>query len=392
MSLKDNARLETKAIHGGDRPDAHGAVVTPIYQTSTFAFESAKHGADLFAGAQKGFIYSRMLNPTVESLEDQLASIEGGVKALATSSGMAAIHTALASLLQAGDHVICSEAVYGPTTALLGTFFKRFGVSVDFVDTSDYDAVCAAKCDATRVIYIESPGNPTLAVSDIARISAFAREHAIKVVVDNTFMSPVLQQPLKLGADLVVHSMTKFLNGHADVVAGCIVCPSEELYKQCRANLNLIGSVIDPHQAFLVQRGIKTLSIRMQRHSENAMHIATWLEAHKNVSRVWFPGLKSHPQYEIAKKQHRAPGGMIAFELKGGLSAGRKLMDSVKLIKLAVSLGGVESLIQHPASMTHAGMTPELREQAGISDGLVRLSVGVEHIDDLMEDLQEGLR
>jgi methionine-gamma-lyase len=391
MSLSKDARIETKAIHGGDFPDAHGSVVTPIYQVSTFAFENAKHGADLFAGKRKGFIYSRMLNPTVESLENQLTTLESGHKAIATSSGMAAIHTALVSLLSQGDHLICSEAVYGPTSTLTGTFLKRFGVETSFVDTSDLAAVEAAIRPNTKAIFVESPGNPTLAVSDIAAIATIAKRISARLVVDNTFMSPILQRPLELGADLVVHSMTKFLNGHADVVAGCIVCPDEDLYKQCRTTLNLIGGVIDPHQAWLVQRGIKTLALRMERHSENGLKLATWLEAQDCVARVWYPGLPSHPNYEVAQKQHIGPGGMIAFELQGGLEAGQKLMDSVKLFKLAVSLGGVESLIQHPASMTHAGMSAELRQQAGISDGLVRISIGVEHVDDLLADLQKGL-
>lgn len=384
-------RPATQAVHGGDRPDAHGAVVTPIYQTSTFAFESAAQGAELFAGKRDGYIYSRMLNPTIRALEDQLALLEGGAKALACGSGMAAIHTALAAHLAAGDHVICSEAVYGPTTSLVAGLLAQFGVSSDFVDLTDLAALEAAFRPETKIVLLESPGNPTLCVVDIAAVAAAAHARGAKVIVDNTFMSPVLQQPLALGADLVVHSMTKFLNGHADVVAGAIVCPDEASYLRCRKALNLLGGVIDPHQAWLVQRGVKTLALRMERHCASAQAVAEWLEADPRIARVWFPGLPSHPQHAVAKKQQKGPGGMIACELAGGLEAGRRLLDGVEVFKLAVSLGGVESLIQQPATMTHAGMSRDLREAAGIGDGLIRLSIGIEAVEDLIADLDRAM-
>jgi methionine-gamma-lyase len=382
---------KTLCIHAGMTKDPKGAVVTPIYQTSTFAFESADHGANLFAGREKGYIYTRMLNPTVEALENAVAELEHGFKGLGTASGMAAIHTVFAAFLKSKDHVICSESVYGPTTTLLQNVLSKYGIDATFVDTSDLNAVKNAIKPNTAMIYVETPGNPTLVVSDIEEISKIAKSINAIFVVDNTFNSPILQKPLTLGANIVVHSMTKFLNGHADVVAGMIVVSNEEQYKKCRYVLNHLGGIIPPMEAFLVARGIKTLALRMERHCENAMKVAKFLESHEAVASVSYPGLKSHPGHEITKKQCSGFGGMISFELKGGLEAGKKMMNSVKLCQLAVSLGGVESLIQHPASMTHAGMKKEVREQAGITDGLVRISVGIEDVDELIADLKQAM-
>jgi methionine-gamma-lyase len=333
-----------------------------------------------------------MLNPTVKALEDSLAELEQGHKALACSSGMAAIHTAISALVKSGDHVICSKAVYGPTATLFATVFSKFNVSVSFVNTSNIKKVEEAIKPETKVVYLESPGNPTLDISDIEEISKIAHKNNAKVIVDNTFMSPALQQPLLLGADVVVHSMTKFLNGHADVVGGCIIVKDEEEYKNFRKILNQLGGVLEPFNAFLVHRGLKTLSLRMERHSSNALAVAQFLEKHPLVEWVKFPGLKSHPQYEIGRKQHKDFSGMIAFELKGGIKAGEILMNSAKLCQLAVSLGGVETLIQHPASMTHLTMGKEARESAGITDGLVRISVGIENVNDLINDLEQALK
>ena len=332
-----------------------------------------------------------MLNPTIEAMENAIAELEGGHKALGCGSGMAAVHTIFASLTQTGDHVVCSSSVYGPTTTLLSTVMKKFGVETTFVDTSDTMNVLNAMKKNTKVVYIESPGNPTLCISDIKAISELAHKHNAKVVVDNTFMSPALQNPLELGADVVMHSLTKFLNGHADVVGGIIVVKDEGTYVHFRKTLNQIGGVIDPFNSFLVHRGLKTLSLRMERHSSNAQKIAEWLEKHTLIKWIKYPGLKSHPQYETGQKQHKGPGGMITFELKGGIEAGKALMNSVKLCQLAVSLGGVETLIQHPASMTHFSMGKEAREAAEITDGLVRLSVGIENVDDLIKDLDQAL-
>ena len=391
MKHSKNADFHTKCVHSGVGEYEYGAVVPPIYQTSTFKFKSAQHGASLFAGEEKGYIYTRMLNPTIEAMENAIAELEGGYKALGCASGMAAIHTIFASLLSSGNHVVCSAAVYGPTITLLNTIMKKFGVETTSVDSSDIDAVKKAIKPNTKVIYVETPGNPTLCVSDLAEISKLAKSVNAKVVVDNTFMSPALQNPLMLGADVVMHSLTKFLNGHADVVGGIIVVKDEETYKSFRKVLNQLGGVIDPFNSFLVHRGLKTLAIRMEKHSSNAQKIAEWLEKHPLVKEIRFPGLKSHPNYELGQKQHKAPGGMIKFEIEGGIEAGRLLMNSVKLCQLAVSLGGVESLIQHPASMTHFSMGKEARVAGGITDGLVRLSVGIENADDLIADLEQAL-
>lgn len=383
-------KMDSLCVHAGVDEYEHGPVVPPIYQTSTFKFESADHGGDLFAGKRNGFIYTRMFNPTIKAMEDAVAALENGYKALGCASGMAAISTMFTALLNANDHVLCSKSVYGPTNTLLSTVLSKFNVSTTFVNTSDLEQVKSSIKPNTKVIYIETPGNPTLETTDLQEVSNIAKEIGAKVVVDNTFMSPVLQRPLEFGADIVVHSMTKFLNGHADVVAGIIVVNEEETYKHFRKTLNQLGGVIDPFNSFLVHRGLKTLAIRMKKHSENAQLIAEFLEQHPKVEWVRYPGLKSFPGYEIGLKQHSAPGGMISFELKGGIDAGKKLMDSVKLCQLAVSLGGVETLIQHPASMTHLTMGKEARESAGITDGLVRLSVGIENVEDLIEDLTQA--
>lgn len=392
MSCDKNTDFESKCVHAGIDEYQYGPVVPPIYQTSTFKFESASHGGSLFKGETEGYIYSRMLNPTVKALEDALAVLEGGHKALACGSGMAAINTAITALVKSGDHVICSKAVYGPTSTLLATVFSKFNVAVSFVNTSDIQKVKEAIKPETKVLYIETPGNPTLEVSDLEAISKLAHENDAKVIVDNTFMSPALQQPFDFGVDVVVHSMTKFLNGHADVVAGCIVVKDEETYLSVRKTLNQLGGVLEPFNAFLVHRGLKTLSLRMEKHSTNAMIVAEYLEKHPLVEWVKFPGLKSHPQYEIGLKQHKNHSGIIAFELKGGIRAGEVLMNSVKLCQLAVSLGGVETLVQHPASMTHLTMGKESRETAGITDGLVRISVGIENVNDLIGDLEQALK
>ncbi|MFO7639235.1 MAG: aminotransferase class I/II-fold pyridoxal phosphate-dependent enzyme [bacterium] len=380
----------THCVHAG-QPDGTGPVVTPIYATSTFRFRDADHGAALFAGREAGYIYTRMLNPTVKAFEDCLAILEDGNHGLATASGMAAVSTTIAALCSAGDHVICSEAVYGPTCTFLTDFMSRYGVKSSMIDTTDLDKVRAAFRPETKLVMVETPGNPTLAISDLAALAKLAHERGARLAVDNTFMSPILQQPLRLGADIVVHSLTKFLNGHADVIGGAIIVSEEKLYAELRRALNHFGGVLSPIESFLVHRGIKTLALRMRRHCESAQLIAEFLEAHPKVAWVRFPGLPSHPQYELARRQMCGPGGVVSFELKGGLEAGRLMMNSTRLCALAVSLGGVESLIQHPASMTHAGMNRELRCQAGITDGLVRVSVGIEDVEDIRADLAQAL-
>lgn len=382
---------ETQCIHASFLEDAKGAVVTPIYQTSTFKFRDADHGASLFAGREKGYIYTRMANPTIEGVENVVAVLEGGYGGVGCASGMAALHLAFASILKTGDHVVCSESVYGPVVGLLNTQFANFGIEVSFVDTSDLEAVKSAMTEKTTLVHVETPGNPTLVVSDLAGVAEIAHENGAKMTVDNTFMSPILQRPLEHGADIVIHSMTKFLNGHADVVAGMVVVKDEEAYLHMRKMSNAIGGTIDPFNSFLVARGIKTLAIRVQRHNESGPKVAAFLDAHPKVERVMYPGLKTDPGHDVHAKQADGPGGLISFELKGGVEAGKVLMNSVKLCVLAVSLGGVETLIQHPASMTHASMGPEVRRQAGITDGLVRISVGIEDVREIIADLEQGL-
>ncbi len=382
---------DTQCVHAGHKPEATGAIVTPIYQVSTFAFRDVDHGAGLFAGKGDGYIYTRMANPTVEAVERAVAVLEGGFAGLGCASGMAAIHTTFAALAGAGDHVVCSALVYGPTQTLLANVMSRFGIASTIVDTSNLDEVKKAMRPATKLIFVETPGNPVLSVSDIAAIAEVAHRQGAKLVVDNTFMSPVLQQPLLLGADVVVHSMTKFLNGHADVVAGMIVVKTAEEYQTFRRILNQLGGVIDPFNSFLVARGIKTLALRMERHCASAEMVARHLERHPKVEKVYYPWLPSHPQHELAKRQTRGGGGVVSFELAGGIGAGKTLMNSVRLSTLAVSLGGVETLIEHPASMTHASMGSAARAHARLSDGLVRISVGIETVEEIIADLDQGL-
>lgn len=391
---KQQHKPDTLCVHAGVGENEHRAVVPPIYQTSTFRFDSVEQGAALFAGGAdrgEGYIYTRLGNPTVRGLERALAELEGGFDGLACASGMAAIHTTFAAFLKTGDHVVCSESVYGPVTSLLNALFARLGVQTTFVDSSDLAALKAAIRPGTAIVHIETPGNPMLSVTDIAAAAELAHAAGARLTVDNTFMTPLLQQPLALGADVVMHSLTKFLNGHADVVGGVIVPKTEADWKLLRPTLNLAGGTLPPHDAFLVHRGIKTLALRMARHCESAQRIAEVLAGHPAVAWVRFPGLPTDPGYALSRKQTKGPGGMISFELKGGLEAGRALMESVKLAALAVSLGGVETLIQHPASMTHASMKAELRRQAGITDGLVRLSVGIEDVSEIQADLEQAL-
>ena len=380
----------TQCVHGSLIPDGSGAVVTPIYQTSTFSFRDVDHGAGLFAGKGEGYIYTRIGNPTIRSLEKAVALLEDGYDGVGCGSGMAALHLAFASILKAGDHAICSESVYGPVVGLFTQQFGNWNVDVSFVDTTDVEKVRAALRPETTLIHIETPANPTMAVTDLVAVAELAHAHGAKMTVDNTFMSPILQRPFEYGADMVIHSMTKFINGHADVVAGMVVAKNEEDYIHIRKMSNAYGGTIDPFNSFLVARGIKTLAIRVEKQNASGMKVAEFLESHPKVAKVMYPGLKSHPQYETHKKQASGPGGLISFELKGGLEAGKVLLNSVELCVLAVSLGGVETLIQQPAAMTHASMDPALRKQAGITDGLVRISVGIEALDDILSDLNQG--
>ncbi len=384
--------IDTQCIHAGPEPDPlFGSVAPPIYQTSTFVFRTPEEGAARFAGADPGYIYTRMGNPTMAMLEATVAALEEGESALATSSGMSATSTVFFALLSAGDHVVCSASVYGPSRVVLERDFSRFGVEASMVDTSDLAKLQDAMTDRTRVVFIETPANPTLAITDIAAAAEIAHAAGALLVVDNTFMSPVLQKPFRFGADIVLHSVTKFLNGHSDVVGGVLVFRDEPLMKKVRGVLHYLGGTMDPHQAWMVLRGIKTLAMRVRTAQENAKALARLLADHPAVEVVRYPGLPGHPQAELIERQMAGPGSLISFDLKGGIEAGRKVLGAVHLPALAVSLGGVESLIQHPASMTHAAMAREDRIAAGITDGLVRLAVGCEAPEDLVADLKQAM-
>jgi methionine-gamma-lyase len=383
--------FNSKLVHAGSKKDAFGSAVTPIYQTSTFGFESAENGADRFAGKSSGYIYTRIGNPTIAALEDCVSALEEGVGGVATSSGMGAIATAYLALLNQGDHVVSTASVYGPTRTLMEKHLSRFGVASTYVDTSNLAEIRAAMRPETKMVYVETPSNPLMQVTDVRAVAALAHEKGALLVVDSTFASPYLQKPLTLGADVVLHSVTKFINGHADVVGGILVARDTELYRRIRAMMVIMGCNMDPHQAYLVHRGLKTLALRIERSQQSALEIARWLEARPEVAWVRYVGLPSHPQHELAARQMAGFGSMISFELKGGMEAGVKLMDGVKLAMLAVSLGGVETLIEHPASMTHAGVPRKEREEAGLTDGLVRYSVGIEDTADLIEDLRRAL-
>lgn len=390
MKTKDKG-FNTKLVHAGAFDDEFGSASVPIYQTSTFRFKNAQHGADCFAGKSDGYIYTRIGNPTIKALEHNIAELENGYDGIATSSGMGAISAVYMALLNAGSHIVSSDAVYGPARGLLEQDFSRFNVEASFVNTSNIDNIVAAIKPNTKVLYIETPANPTMDITDIAACAVIAKQHNLILVVDNTFCSPYLQKPLDMGADVVLHSVTKFINGHADIVGGVIVTKDPEIYKKIRHSMVYLGSNMDPTQAFMVLRGVKTLSIRIDRAQENAMKVAEFLQNHPKVAWIRYPGLKNHPQYELAKAQMNGFGSMMSFGLKGGFEAGKKLMDNVHLALLAVSLGGVETLIQHPASMTHAAVSKENKIAAGITDDLVRFSVGIEDINDIISDLKNAL-
>ncbi len=384
--------FNSKLIHAGQKPDQYGSAVTPIYQTSTFAFENAQQGADRFSGVESGYIYTRLGNPTITDLEEAVAQLENGYGSCAVASGMAAVNLVYMSFLKKGDHVISTSAVYGPSRWVLENIWADYGIEATFVNTADVEAVKNAIRPNTKLLYIETPTNPTIELTDIKAVCELVHPHDIRVCVDNTFSSPYLQKPLDLGADLVLHSLTKFINGHADIVGGIVIAKTEELYKIIRPIMTNMGYNMDPHQAFLTRRGLKTLAIRIERAQRNAQQIAEFLEKHPKVEKIVYPGLPTYPQYELAQSQMSGPGAMMSFEVKGGYEAGKRLMDNVHLAMLAVSLGGIETLIQHPASMTHSKLSKEARLSAGITDGLVRLSVGIEDVEDLIEDLDQALK
>jgi cystathionine gamma-lyase/cystathionine beta-lyase/cystathionine gamma-lyase/homocysteine desulfhydrase len=374
--------FSTDAIHAGQEPDpATGAIIVPIYQTSTFVQEEL--------GKHKGYEYARTSNPTRAALERNLAALERGVTGFAFASGMAAI-TAMATLLKSGDHVVAGHNLYGGTFRLFERVLKDFGLTFTYVNSCRPGEIEKAVRSATKLLYIETPTNPVMEITDIAAAARLAHEAGVLLAVDNTFMSPYFQRPLELGADVVVHSTTKYLNGHSDGIGGALIVKGAKIAERLKFIQNAAGAVLGPFDSWLVLRGVKTLAVRMKQHNENGMAVAQFLEQHPKVKRVHYPGLASHPQHELAKKQMTGFGGMIAFET-GSLSNAKTVLKSVRLCALAESLGGVETLISHPASMTHASVPPGDRERIGITDGLVRISVGIEDLHDLIADLDQAL-
>ncbi len=393
--IKEHWRIATKAIHGFSGGDnLTGSVSLPIYQTSTFAFRNSQHGADLFAGTAEGYIYSRLSNPTVEAFEHEIACLEGGEAAKGMGSGMAASFNTVMTLCQAGESLIASRTLYGGTHALFSHVLPRFGVTVYEVDATDLNIVedTIKNADKCKALFFETPANPTLDILDIEELTKLGHQYGLTVIVDNTFATPILQRPFVYGVDVIVHSTTKYIGGHGDVVGGCVVASKEFIKQLCEDVYVDTGAAMAPLSAWLLLRGLKTLPIRMKQHSFNADRIARFLAFHPKVTAVHYPGLASHPGHELAKKQMSDFSGMIAFEINGGFEEGKKLMDSVELATVAVSLGDCDTLICHPASTTHSTYTTEDRKACGIKDNLVRLSVGLEDAADLMDDLNQALR
>ena len=389
-----NMGFATRQIHAGKHDNGVGALCTPIYQTSTFEFDTVQQGGARFAGQEEGYIYSRLGNPSLTQVEEKLAALEGGEAALATASGMGAISSALWSSVEAGDEIVASDTLYGCTFALLNHGMSKFGVSVKFVDFADLAAVKAALTEKTKVVYLETPCNPTLKVVDIAEVAKIAHEYNknIRVIVDNTFCSPYIQQPLSLGADVVVHSATKYINGHGDALGGVVVGSAADMgLIRGNAMTKINGCPPSPFNSYLVLRGMKTLALRIERHCQNAMAVAKYLESNPYVKKVYYPGLANHEGHDIAARQMRDFGGMLSFEVKGGRAAGVKLVNALHLITVAVSLGDAETLIEHPASMTHSTYTEEELAASGIPAGLIRLSVGLENAEDIIADLEQAL-
>ncbi len=381
----------TRSVHAGEDPKAHhGAISTPVFNASIFAFEDAESGAAIHNYEQPGYFYSRLGNPTTEALERAMCELEQGEAALAFASGMAAISAALFSLVKSGDHIVAPESLYITTNSLLNNLQEQFGVAVTYVDAAETHQYAEAIRPNTKILYLETPANPTLKITDIAAVAQIAKERNIKTVLDNTFATPFNQQPLSLGIDAVVHSATKYLGGHSDLTAGAVVGSTEIIERIEFHAARLFGGNIAPQVAWLVLRGIKTLALRMERHNENAFAVANMLASHPKIRTVYYPGLESHPQHTIARKQMRGFGGMIAFDV-GSVEAGRALMNNLRLCTLATSLGGVETIIQHSASMTNAKTPRDERLKSGITDGLIRLSVGIERVADIIADLENAL-
>ena len=383
MSDDSDERFETRAIHAGQEPDEEtGALMTPIFANSTYVQDGP--------GEDRGYEYSRTGNPTRDDLEDNLASLEGGEYGRAFSSGMGAINTVL-NLLEAGDHVVAGDDVYGGTHRIFTQVYEEYDVSFDFVDTTDHDAVRAAMGEETELVWVETPTNPLMNVNDIGALAEIAHEYDALCAVDNTFATPYLQRPLEFGADVVCHSLTKYLGGHSDLVAGALVTNDADLDERLGFYQNSVGATPSPFDCFLVLRGTKSLGVRMDRHCENASVLAHWLDGHDHVDEVYYPGLESHPHHDLAAEQMDDFGGMVSFELDATLEEASEFVAATEVFTLAESLGGVESLIEQPAAMTHAAIPKEEREAAGLTDGLIRASVGIEHVEDLEADLEQAM-
>jgi cystathionine beta-lyase/cystathionine gamma-synthase len=383
MTLPPGARFSTICIHAGQTPDAGtGAIITPIFQTSTYVQEEL--------GRHKGYEYARTQNPTRAALEANIAAIEGGAGACAYASGMAAIG-AIAGLLRSGDHVVVTDNTYGGTFRLFERVLTKYGLEFSYVDTSQPELIERAVRPATKMLFVETPTNPVMRLTDLAAAASLAHSHNLRLVVDNTFASPAVQRPISLGADMVMHSTTKYLNGHSDSVGGAVVAARAEDVEQLKFIQNTGGAILSPFDSWLVLRGTKTLTVRMAQHNKNGLALAQFLDEHPKVRRVLYPGLPSHPQFELAKRQMQGFGGMLSFDV-GDFEQARRVCNSVKLMALAESLGGVETLICHPATMTHASVPAERRQSIGLTDSLVRISAGIEDTDDLIEDLDQALR
>lgn len=384
----------TICLHEGYQPTGNAPLIMPIYQTSTFVFESCEFGGECFSGEQSGNIYTRLGNPNFHAVEAKIAALEGAEAAVLTSSGMGAIAATLWTLLSSGDHLIAAKTIYGCTFSLFSHHLSRFGIEVEFIDFNDLSQLANALKANTKAIFFETPANPDLSIYDIRKISTITHQYnpEIKVIIDNTFATPILQQPIKLGADIVVHSATKALNGHSDIISGVVVGKAELMQRiQMEGIKDLTGAVPSPHDASLLLRGLKTLSIRVKTQNEQTMRIATALENHPAIEKVIFPGLSSHPQHELATQQMTGFGNIISFNIKGGFDAAKKMLNNVELCALAVSLGCVHTLIQHPASMTHSAYSAEELANAGIANNLIRISIGLEDYEDIWSDLNQAL-
>ncbi len=383
--------IETNIVHGGVHPDKlTGAHVPPIYMTSTFVFKGADHGARLFKNEEEGYIYTRLGNPTIDLLAEKMALLESAEAGLVFASGMAAVFATVLTCCKSGDDFISDKVIYGGSFGLFQDILPKIGITTTFIDTTDYAQIESSIKPNTKMIFVESPANPTLKINDIARIAEIAHKRKIMLCVDNTFATPYLQRPIELGADIVLHSATKYLGGHGDLIGG-IVVGKKDFIKTMAEIAKDVGGCISPFNAWLILRGLKTLAVRMEKHSSNALALAKYLKTHPRVAKVYYPGIEDHPGYQIAKKQMRLFGGMLGFDLKGGKEAGKRMMNSIKLCTLAVSLGDTDTLVEHPASMTHSTYTEEELLKAGINPGFVRVSVGIEHIDDLIADLDQAL-